>query len=125
MAYASKTREKALQADRQIRAARRLLSTGFPHEAVVLAWAAARATMFAWLEERHIAFYSTRSALVASMRHDDLRSARADLAFLHAVATSAEWDEAFEITEIQAEDILHICGGTIEALRASMREEKA
>ncbi|MCU6456037.1 hypothetical protein LPN01_18320 [Sphingomonas sp. A2-49] len=73
-------------------------------EAVVLEWMALRAALFDWLGAAGVAYEGTRDAIVAGMTALDGRLA-ADLAFVYHVATMAEWDETFGVTEAQVRTV--------------------
>ncbi len=94
-------------------AAQALRDAAFWTESVMTEWMALRTKMFAWLEERNIAYHGTRDAIVLTLRQLGPSEAATDLIFLYHVATLAEWDEDFAINEYQAIEVQHI-GGRIE-----------
>jgi len=99
-----------------------LRRAGMSTEAVLLDWVALRVALFDWLGTSGVAYEGTRDAIVAGMAALDGRLA-ADLAFVYHVATMAEWDETFGVTEAQARTVADASGRVLAAFQSGWDRE--
>lgn len=107
---------KHLQANEHLKAAGILRGAGEFKLSAALQWTALRIFLFAWLENRQVAYGSTREALQIALSDEALFRVRGDLMFAHLVGTMAEWDEYFSIDASQLDDLERRCAGVRQAL---------
>jgi len=94
-----------------------LRRAGMLTEAVALDWVALRAALFDWLGSAGVAYDGTRDAMVVGMTALGGKLA-ADLAFVYHVATMAEWDATFRVTEAQARTVADACARVSAAFQS-------
>lgn len=93
-----------------------------PTRAVVLDWVALRAALFDWLGTAGVDYEGTREAIVSGMTALGGGLA-ADLLFVYHVATMAEWDATFGVTDVQARGVAESCARVFAAFQSGSERE--
>ncbi len=99
-----------------------LRRAGMLTEAVALDWVALRGALFDWLGTAGVAYDGTRDAMVVGMTALGGKLA-ADLAFVYHVATMAEWDATFGVTEAQARTVADARARVLAAFQSGSERE--
>ena len=78
-------------------------------QATMLYWNSIRGYIFNWLELNKISFTSTREAIISIISNDNFTQYKQDIMFVYSIATMAEWDEYFNISLDELNNLKDIC----------------
>ena len=100
---------KHIKAEESWKAANFMIEGKYYRQAAVLFWVSIRDYIFEWLELKSIAFSSTREAIVAILSNEDFSVHGKDIMFIYSIATMAEWDEYFNLSIKELNELKKIC----------------